>query len=98
MRIKKSKMLSHIDQYLGAEIFPDFPHFPAPCDGVRGRPRHLVTAAVTFGPLHPVDRQHAANIGYAIAALLEHITGKKRHRLTAAEPLLASMGYANVVH
>ena len=88
MRIKKSKMLSHIDQYLGAGTFPDFPHFPAPCDGVRGRARHLVTAAVTFGPLHPVDWQPAANIGYAVAALPEHINGKKCHRSTFAKMAL----------
>ena len=81
-------MLFHIDQYLGAGTFPDFPHFPAPCDGVRGRPRHLVTAAVTFGPPHPVDRQPAANIGYAVAALPEHINGKKCHRSTFAKMAL----------
>jgi hypothetical protein len=90
-------MLSHIDQYLGARTFPDFPHFPAPCDGVRGRPRHLVTAAVTFGPLHPVYRQPAANIGYAVAALPEHITNKKRHKSTVTGRRFSLIGDVDVV-
>jgi hypothetical protein len=48
--------------------------------------------------LHLVQGQPAAALRYAASEPAQCITGKKRHRLTATEPRLASMGYANVVH
>jgi hypothetical protein len=76
-------MLSHIDQYLGAGTFPDFPHFPAPCDGVRGRPRHLV------GNIRPASSglisSQLPSSGYTAAEPAQCITRQKRHRSTFAK-------------
>ena len=86
------------DQYPAAGFFPPFPASRRASDGMRGRSRHLVIAAVTFGPLRPIHQQLAATVGYAVAERAEPVTRQTRHRSTNAQAAVSALGDTHVLH